>query len=217
MFDVATVLISTTSAIGCAFLTVFGANYYNSKVERERRRLIFIQDQVSRFYSPIASIRTRILEAGKVYAQIEVEHNKARERQPGLLDTSKYEAFQRSRHKALLESYESILTLVEENRWLADKSTIEQLGALGRYVEAVRYVVNDGVPSGVRYRDIGYDTAAVVPFFSEINERLTEKMETIRSGRLPTDAELPPKVEIRIVDEEHKLLEHGPTQEKEQS
>jgi hypothetical protein len=154
---------------------------------RKEKRLDFVREQVTQFYSPLVGCIRRIRASSELRVELSraasIAWQKICEENPRpFTDHEKhFEPFKKHIEdenvrfpKYLLPLYDEMVDIFTKNFWLAENSTKEYYRELCRYVELWHRHFDDSIPPRV-YEEVKINEQPLLPFYDNL-ERNLEKL-----------------------------------------
>ena len=150
------------------------------------KRLDFVRQQVTDFYSPLIGCRKRIRASSELRVELsrasDIAWRKICDEQPTpFLEHEKYfEPFKRQIEdenkrfpKFLLPLYDEMVDIFTKNYWLAEDSTKEFYKPFCRYVELWHRFHDDAIPPRV-FEEVPLDEETLLPFYENLESNLSK-------------------------------------------
>lgn len=150
------------------------------------KRLDFVRQQVTNFYSPLIGCRMRIRSSSELRVELSRGCNVAwrkicdEQPQPFFDHEKHFEPFKRQLEdenqrfpKCLLPLYDQMVDIFTKNFWLAEDSTKEFYKPFCRYVELWHRFYDDAIPPRV-LEEVTIDENDLLPFYADLQKNLNQ-------------------------------------------
>jgi hypothetical protein len=161
--------------------------------ERERRKLAFIERQISDFYSPLLGWVKRTKASTELRTEIgnaaDTAWQKTASAIPPGTEDSHFAPFAKvieynnlQLKQEILPLYSHMLDTFTANHWLAEESTRAHYPELVRFVDVWQRFIADAVPGPV-LKEIRHSEEGLEPLYSDLEAQLARLRARVASGK----------------------------------
>jgi len=193
-------LIPAISALAGLLGVAIGA-WLTSRREQTQRKLKFIENQLSLFYSPLWGIKNTIHRNAELRATLqnigqeqwellcaesemlcpEVRQKNTAEKWPRFKKLLEYD--DQKFVEELFPLYQEMLECFRKNYWLADEETRSYYPTLLQYVEIWNRNLKDALPYEV-WKSLDHKESHLLAFYEHLETKHTQLCKLLRSGKL---------------------------------
>lgn len=173
--------------------------WLTSRREHKQRKLVFLEKQLSSFYSPMLGLRNEISAHSAFRAQVQTEADGAWKQlcaeTEGLsidarqsFSSERWPEFSRiieydntKLHEELLPAYRKMVALFRDGYWLAEPETRIYYANLLQFVEIWNRWVDEALPREVLKR-LGHNEDSLTPFYAHVERMHDAIRQKLKDG-----------------------------------